>query len=1517
MANNDDSYIVRLDESGMQESVNKITASFDAIDKAANNTAKRIDSSFSNAGNSADRISDGINRAKDSFSNASRSIETQAQGLTGSLNSIGMAVAGAFTIDKAIEFGKQIIDVRGELESMQVVFENIAGKEKGGALFQGIKDWSFSTPMQINDVAHAGQTLLAFGVESDRIMPILKQLGDISAGDSERFQRLSLAYAQNAAAGKLMGQDLLQMVNAGFNPLQEMSKKTGKSLNDLREEMAKGNISTKMVEDAFAAAAAKGGKFYGTMDAISKKIKGQMSNLKDAVTRAMDEIGSNNESTIAGGIASVRSLVDNYQEVGKVISVLIATYGAYKAAVITVTAVEKAEAFTRLASIQGTTALGLAVDVLRGKIYALNAAIMANPYTYLFTGVVAAMALMVAFSEKTNVAEESLKQWNDRQKDQNKILDEKKQKLSESIDAINDENKTENEKQAVLDSLKKMMPSVFSQYKTWIDLQNHLKDATAAANKELSNQRTMQGVGNLKNDQNALKDWKQFLNVLQNGTGDQGEKMYQMMLKKYPQDFKKRNLSMDKLEDFVKQQISSKQSNIIKDNKAFRPQDNANFEESLSKMNLVQAQATAKFYSNLLQNAEKSGNKFFPEAIALFKSRLNDANTRVQKIITDRGVDFLGKNKAAYEKAQKELVDVVKNRNNRDLYPDENAYKAAYKAAQDKVKSTKTDYEQTGGSTKEDKKAETAAERAAKKAKLEQEREAKAATQRRDTIRKLSLEEGQIRADLQQKISEMEMSAMEEGYAKKRRQLDEDYKKQIQEINKNEAEELNKRIEAEKALFNLNPKNKGKTFNSSSVKLPDSIQSLYDAQRGAAGAGYEEKEKEYNKSVLLEHQDYIDKKADIDKKYNDYITELDRERAEAQKRNDTEAVDHIDRSKSQAQKDYVSDTAKNSLDKLKEDPAYIRAFDDLKNTSTDTLNMLISKFEDTAKAQKDLSPTDLKAYMDIIKQMGDEIGNRDPFAALSKSLNDYRTARDAYNQANSELVVAKKTGRVQVGVKTDNASREAVPVYNNLAQAQEKAAKSADDYAKAGNNLQKAVKTTSSLLKDITSKIDAIGNSIGGMVGNMISLIGQVGSTVIDAVEGFATVDKTASASIQALEKASVILTIISTAVQVFNKISSMFGADYSGYEAMKSKYEALVKVWDDLIAKKKEYINESYGTEISKTEQEIQATLRKEIEAYQTLGKARLNAGSSRFSHTIGYRMADQTSENDWKNIASSLGWTEGYAKNIIGTGRMTGLFDLTADQLKKLKDGNQVWWAQLDNDVKTYLEDIINANDAASEAFKDAETKMNGTSFSDFIDNFESMLEDMGSDTDTFSKDWEKKMEKSIISALIVGKYKSQLQNLYDSWYSAANSDNSITSAEYQTLQEQWDAIMNSALEERNNLMKLYGWTNTDRSGSTASTVQASQESVDILTGIDTNIEQHTYTIVGLMPILIANSSKALEHLAGIETNTREANGKIDDTNKRIDDTNKRIDDVKSTVVSIKTSMDNIETRGLKLRQ
>lgn len=269
--------------------------------------------------------------------------ENQGKRMTGVFKNVGAGVAAAFAVGRIKSFIGEIINVRSEIQSLNVSFETLLGsKEKADQLMGQIRKYAANTPMQMNDLAQGAQTLLGFNIEAKKVMPIMQAIGDISMGNRDKFNSLTLAFAQMSATGKLMGQDLLQMINAGFNPLTVISEKTGKSISTLKDEMSAGSISAKMVEEAFMAATAEGGKFHGMLDQQSKTLRGSISNLQGAFTDMLNDFGSSSEGIIAGGVNASYEMVKNYKETAETLLVLIGIMGVYKAAFIAHEALEAA-----------------------------------------------------------------------------------------------------------------------------------------------------------------------------------------------------------------------------------------------------------------------------------------------------------------------------------------------------------------------------------------------------------------------------------------------------------------------------------------------------------------------------------------------------------------------------------------------------------------------------------------------------------------------------------------------------------------------------------------------------------------------------------------------------------------------------------------------------------------------------------------------------------------------------------------------------------------------------------------------------------------------------------------------------------------------------------------------------------------------------------------------------------------------------------------------------------------------
>ncbi len=168
-----------------------------------------------------------------------------------------------------------------QLMNLKTLFGGNA--EAAEAMYERISEYGKVTPYDKAGLLEAQRTMMSFGMTGEVAFAILRQIGDIAMGDSQKLQSLALAFAQMSSTGKLTGQDLMQMINAGFNPLNEISKQTGKSVSELKEDMSKGAISVDMVSEAFRTATSEGGLFYGAIEAASNTTAGRMASIQDSI----------------------------------------------------------------------------------------------------------------------------------------------------------------------------------------------------------------------------------------------------------------------------------------------------------------------------------------------------------------------------------------------------------------------------------------------------------------------------------------------------------------------------------------------------------------------------------------------------------------------------------------------------------------------------------------------------------------------------------------------------------------------------------------------------------------------------------------------------------------------------------------------------------------------------------------------------------------------------------------------------------------------------------------------------------------------------------------------------------------------------------------------------------------------------------------------------------------------------------------------------------------------------------
>lgn len=228
-------------------------------------------------------LSTALNKSESETKKAADNMNSSLQKVGDTFTKVGKGLTIGLTLP-IIGLGAAALKSVGQFQLYQASFETMLGSaEKAKVLIGDLQKLAAATPFQFDDLANSGKTLLQFGVELEDVLPTVRQLGDIAQGNSEKFRSLSLAFGQIQSTGRLMGQDLLQLINAGFNPLQIISKKTGESIAQLKERMSEGAISAEEIADAFATATAEGGPFYQGMEKASKTLPGLISTLKDNI----------------------------------------------------------------------------------------------------------------------------------------------------------------------------------------------------------------------------------------------------------------------------------------------------------------------------------------------------------------------------------------------------------------------------------------------------------------------------------------------------------------------------------------------------------------------------------------------------------------------------------------------------------------------------------------------------------------------------------------------------------------------------------------------------------------------------------------------------------------------------------------------------------------------------------------------------------------------------------------------------------------------------------------------------------------------------------------------------------------------------------------------------------------------------------------------------------------------------------------------------------------------------------
>ena len=362
-------------------------------------------------------LQQGLQRSRESFRSLGESANAELQSMDGFMAKAAQTAAGLFAVDKIKDFVSQLALVRGEYQQLEVAFETMLGsKSKADALMGQLIDTAAKTPFEMSEVAEASKMLLAYGMEGDKVNETLIRLGDIAAGLSMPLKDLAFLYGTTMVQGRLYTQDLNQFLGRGIPLADELAKQFGKNKSEVKKLVEEGKIGFPEVQKAIEALTGEGSKFGGLMEAQSKTISGQISNIEDAWEQMMNEIGRSQEGNISGALDITGKLIENWRTVGKVVLSVVAIYGAYKAATmvaavatrIAAAASESMAYQQKLAAMQGIAlseaqaGVAAASSMATGAFNALKVAFSTNPFGLIITAITTVITLFVAFRSEVD-----------------------------------------------------------------------------------------------------------------------------------------------------------------------------------------------------------------------------------------------------------------------------------------------------------------------------------------------------------------------------------------------------------------------------------------------------------------------------------------------------------------------------------------------------------------------------------------------------------------------------------------------------------------------------------------------------------------------------------------------------------------------------------------------------------------------------------------------------------------------------------------------------------------------------------------------------------------------------------------------------------------------------------------------------------------------------------------------------------------------------------------------------------
>lgn len=1381
-------------------------------------------------------------------------------------------LATAFTIKELVS---NITKVRGEFQQLEVAFETMLGSaEKARTLMSQLTQTAATTPFGLEDVAQGAKQLLAYGFEAEKVNETLIRLGDIAAGLSVPLNDLVYLYGTTMAQGRLYTQDLNQFTGRGIPMIGGLAKQFGVAESKVKELVEAGKVGFPEVQKVIEGLTDEGGKFGGLMEAQSKTITGQISNIEDAISMMLNEIGQQNEGIINTTLSGVSHVIENYERFGRILLGLVATYGVYKTAIMTVTA---AKGWATAAEALHYNWLLLVEKAQK----MLNATMLANPYVLVATliaGVVVAMVSMKTEAERLKEAEEAY------EAQKQKVIEaeeEHKRKIEELCSIAGDEAVSTDTRREALNKLEQKYPDIFAKYDTEYEKLKNIKKikeeiALLDGQKSITNP-----VNELKRVEDRIKELE-AKKATERWEETNGSVIWMRKTGGLSSDEEIELKNLLGKKGTLSTQIRKNGVNAYFEN--LTGVSNETLAQQIRQRETLLANMTMqeKKYGKITQGNAALTGTYSRDELQYQLNKLRSEQNRRNKPV-DSSSDWVASAKRKYQTALKAYNDFIKDTSN-NLTQEEFEKKA--KDLKDAVDTAKKEYDKVKPGTDSD----------ADKEKKKREKTEREAERRKQVSEKL----GQELAELQRENDAAEIEAMDEGLQKKLRQIDNDYQARKNEIDKQESDWKRKNKEA----------GRGEELSEEQQSAIDNANELNEAKRQRSVADAYREEFKAMQEHLRAYGTYQQQKLAITEEYAEKIRKAssDSEKHYLGVERDS-LLAGVEAQELKANIDWsvvfgefgsmFHELIAPELEKAK---AYTRT-DEFRNADHDSQEALISAIR---QMEQSLGGADKVSF----KKLGAEI------TAYQKSLADLKQAQEDYESAYADLSEAQRNyiQTVQSGTKEEqDIAKTALDTAQINADA---AAENVSSMQTVASEAQRAMTDTATTLK---SSMDGVveglrqiasgslsgayeglikfGNSaekIGGKLGNAfgkvadaledVPIIGWIVQIIDLFKDGLSVViggllDAVLSAVSGILSDVLSGDLFVTIGKSIYEGIGNIFDAiTFGGWSSWTTSSNAKeVQETIDRLTDR----NETLQTAIEDLTDEIKASRgTKSVAAYRDAYKYQqeTNANYLQMAQAqAGYHSSHHSWNYYWGGFSQ-----EQIAKLSSQIGRQWNgdIWNLSPEEMKMLRS-NVDMWTQIQNTGKggyggrltDKLDDYIDQAGKLEELTNQLYEGLTGISFDSMYDSFIDQLMDMDASAEDFADNISEYFMRAMLSNKIGEMYADRLEEWWKK-FGKAMEDNDLTEAERKALQDEYMQYVDEAMKLRDSIAAATGYGG-DGSGSSQSAKAGgfsamTQDQGTKLEGMFTSGLQHWSSMDDKMENVSEKMNAAENHLAKIEENT-----------------------------------------------